>query len=451
MSEEPQVETLETPSDHFTLAQEEEDSDMTADNIDQTSHLFLPFVKKPPTLEEALAPMGYEEPKNLAKSLITNAKEKQEEMDAPGLTVEDIAAIMCYTLEWDKERFGNAESPYRILNDSLSVNRRKGGIKKIRGFLFLLLQALRKLPRYIPKNHTLYRGIRTRVQTEVDPNFPERRPYAAGNEKTWWAFTSTTVKLDVTQLFLGRDMCTLFIVCGKPWGYDVSTFSNFPEEKEILLEPERRFRITNVIREGGLTTINATMLDTPLALETIIKVPKRLKDVKLKKIKIKEIPEGLKVEEDEDQSIKVSWSPVVVKKKTILYQLSMKKLGGLGNSTIIAYEGTEVECVIKKPEPERTYEFQVRCGYNGSLGKWSEKVSVKTKSTVSSEASPKPSSETNQEAEDKKNLVLVKLALMIMDSNKDSVDLEMYNTTMAFAIQVMNGHGKLNARFFFPK
>ena len=135
-------------------------------------------------------------------------------LDAPGLTVGDIAAILCYTFEWDKERFGAIESPYKILNNSLSVDRSNAALKKTRGLLFLLLQALRKLPRFVPEDNTLYIGLRAHVQTEPDPEFPGRKPYAAGNKKTWWAFTSTTTSLEATRVLLGDSgsESTLFVV-----------------------------------------------------------------------------------------------------------------------------------------------------------------------------------------------------------------------------------------------
>ena len=122
-----------------------EESDVV-DSIDQASQLFKCFTKKPPTLEDALVSMGYEKAKELTELFAKKATEKLKELKAPGLTVDDIATIFCYTFEWDKERFGEVDSPYKILNNSLSVDRRSTALKKTRDFLFLLLQALRKLP-----------------------------------------------------------------------------------------------------------------------------------------------------------------------------------------------------------------------------------------------------------------------------------------------------------------
>ena len=62
---------------------------------------------------------------------------------------------------------------------------------------------------------------------------------------------------------------TLFIIEGG-WGYDIQPYSLFPNEAEILLEPERQFTITSVI-QGDITIINLRMLDTPMALPEVFK------------------------------------------------------------------------------------------------------------------------------------------------------------------------------------
>ena len=94
--------------------------------------------------------MGYgeEKAKELSEMFLGRARGKLEEFDAPGLTAEDVAAIFCYTYEWDERRFGEGvESPYRKLNKSLSIDRSNANLQKTCRFLFLLLRVLRKLPR----------------------------------------------------------------------------------------------------------------------------------------------------------------------------------------------------------------------------------------------------------------------------------------------------------------
>ena len=161
--------SLSLSSEHFSFVVPESENEEAVHSIDQLSQLFTGLAKKPPTLEEALKSMEYEKAKELAELFTKKATEKLKELDAPELTAGDVAAIFCYTFEWNegtKKKFGVGESPYRKLNNSLSVNRSNVALKKTRGFLFLLLQALRKLPHFVPENHTLYRGLRARVKTD---------------------------------------------------------------------------------------------------------------------------------------------------------------------------------------------------------------------------------------------------------------------------------------------
>ena len=66
----------------------------------------------------------------------------------------------------------------------------------------------------------------------------------------------------------GKATGTLFII-EDGWGYDIQPYSLFPGEAEILLEPERQFKVLSVIPPTDLTVINLKMLDTPLALPQV--------------------------------------------------------------------------------------------------------------------------------------------------------------------------------------
>ena len=140
--------SLSFSSDRFAFSESPEEEDAAVECINNSKHLFTEF-KRPPSLEEALEAMGYseEKAKGLSEMFLERARGKLEEFDAPGLTAEDIAVLFCYTYEWDEKKFGESfDSPYRKLNKSLSVDRSNASLKKTRGFLFLLLAALRKLP-----------------------------------------------------------------------------------------------------------------------------------------------------------------------------------------------------------------------------------------------------------------------------------------------------------------
>ena len=104
---------------------------------------------------------------------------------------------------------------------------------------YLVMSALRKLPRVTGR--MLYRGVRGEVSLDKDH-------YHKGNVVTWSALSSTTPDMETTKTFLakgakgGEATGTLSII-DKGWGYDIQPYSLFPDEEEILLEPERA-RIT---------------------------------------------------------------------------------------------------------------------------------------------------------------------------------------------------------------
>ena len=95
-----------------------------------------------------------------------------------------------------------------------------------------------------------------------------------GEEIVWRAISSTSPDMKVTKAFLancsasGKAEGTLFII-EDGWGYDVQPFSLYPDEEEIVLEPERLFKVTSVISGEGLTIIRLEMLKTPLVLTNV--------------------------------------------------------------------------------------------------------------------------------------------------------------------------------------
>ena len=88
----------------------------------------------------------------------------------------------------EQEKAEGIESSHKKSNNSPSIDRSDPFLKETRGFLFLLLHALRKHPRYTTVNGVLYRGIRAHVQTEADPNSPKTKPYAKGKREGVVAF-----------------------------------------------------------------------------------------------------------------------------------------------------------------------------------------------------------------------------------------------------------------------
>ena len=217
-----------------------------------------------PTMKEALLEADLTEKKaEMVCSACENAASiKADEGELfEDFTEEDAAAIAMYTYDFGLKDYES--NPYRITNKSLA-GRNYADLQKARGLLYLIMTALRKLPRVTGK--TLYRGVRGKVKLDEDH-------YIKGNVITWPALSSTSPDMETTKTFLpkgpnsGNPTGTLFII-ENGWGYDIQPYSLFPGETEILLEPERQFKVTSVIK-GDLTIINLQMLDTPLTLPDI--------------------------------------------------------------------------------------------------------------------------------------------------------------------------------------
>ena len=85
-------------------------------------------------------------------------------------------------------------NPYRIINTSL-VGRNYAGLQSASGILYLVMTALRKLPRVT--GMTLYRGVRSEVKMDVDH-------YHEGNTITWPALSSTSPDMKATKAFLAK-------------------------------------------------------------------------------------------------------------------------------------------------------------------------------------------------------------------------------------------------------
>ena len=162
-----------------------------------------------------------------------------------------------YTYDFGSKDFES--NPYRIIN-----RRNFAEMQRASGLLYLVMTALRKLPRVTGR--MLYRGVRGEVSLDKDH-------YHKGNVVTLPALSSTSPDMEVTKAFLARGSKggeatgTLHII-DKGWGYDIQLYSLFPDEEEILLEPERQFRVVSVIK-AALTIINLEMLDTPLSVPEV--------------------------------------------------------------------------------------------------------------------------------------------------------------------------------------
>ena len=188
----------------------EEEENNREESINKYKNIFMNYESNPPSLSEALRQMfeSCELDKNKVKELIDDILNKCKNRIEPdfeiikkkyeNITKEDAYIICSYTCELKERKY----SPYRILNQNLVSDDRKNGVLNISKYLYIFLKALRKLPRYYPKNNYLYRCLTVKVNISKDPNKEKMVPYISGNIKTFWGFTSTSPDPKTTYSFL---------------------------------------------------------------------------------------------------------------------------------------------------------------------------------------------------------------------------------------------------------
>lgn len=226
--------------------------------------ILLGIKGEPPSLKKALSEAKLKNFEDTAKECLEKVQEVDvnDEMFA-SLTPDEKGAIFAYTLE----RADKFENIYKCLNEAMAC-RGDGNFKRWKGYIYLLLSALRKCANSYTKG-VLYRGIRL----DEDAIRKYKAAKEGGTETTWWSFVSTSTELKIANDFTKRDedgtIGVLFIIKNGN-GCMVSKLSNEAEEHEVLLEPERKFRVLEVVEfpEKVIITIEITNPDYHL-LDTI--------------------------------------------------------------------------------------------------------------------------------------------------------------------------------------
>ena len=245
------------------------------ESLNKYEYLFKDIKSKPPTLEEALidmfenAGLTKKDAKELYDHLYLMCNQRVQdkwnsiEHEHKNISKNDALVISSYTYE-PKKKFEKF-SPYRLLNTNLVATNRKSGVINVEKYLFLFLRALRGLNK--TKKDVLFRCISCKVKLEKDPNNNKYVPYQKGLEKIFWPFTSTSDDENIAERFLDNGKGTKFRIEGKDlWGYDISLF-NVCNEKEILLEPERKCLIENIKEGNNITEVTLKIIDNPKLLE----------------------------------------------------------------------------------------------------------------------------------------------------------------------------------------
>lgn len=131
------------------------------------------------------------------------------------MTEDEAAAIQLYTQQC---------CLYPMLNAALRDHTHPEKLTAFMPYLKLLLTALNKLPL-----------IRQKVYRGMGVDLHETYNKLQGQVFCWWAFSSTAMKQSQAEAFLGQGDRTLFSI--DVIGVDISQFSAFRNESEVLLLP----------------------------------------------------------------------------------------------------------------------------------------------------------------------------------------------------------------------
>jgi hypothetical protein len=200
-----------------------------SDMVQEPDTMLLPiegYEKKPlVSLEEAIVPLIKLVPDLERKAWIAKLRATNP---ADGLTQDQSASIMLYSMEWPE----NEESLYHTLNSTLRAEKRSL-LKPWFLYLKLILTGLAKLPSL--EGRTFYRGVKKNL-TDI---------YREGKTVVWWGFSSCTSRIDVleSEEFLGKTgLRTLFAIECKS-AKDIRRHSMFSNENEVLLMPATQFEV----------------------------------------------------------------------------------------------------------------------------------------------------------------------------------------------------------------
>jgi hypothetical protein len=140
------------------------------------------------------------------------------------LTLDESAAIYLYTMP---TKF------FETLNDALRIENRHQ-LKPWFAFLKLFITALEKLPSV---SDIFWRGVPCDIALE----------YANNSVQIWWSVNSCSTHLNVVEAYL-TTKGTLFSIKAME-GKDISAYSTFKTEQEIILMPGVQLRVKSKIEK----------------------------------------------------------------------------------------------------------------------------------------------------------------------------------------------------------
>lgn len=153
------------------------------------------------------------------------------------LTRDESAAIFLYTMEAGEFSF------YVVLNNVLRNENRKTVVPWF-PFIKLFDTGLKKLPTI---KGCIWRGVSRDVSHQYQKN----------EVLTWWTITSCSFEVQVVEDFLDSEKGSTLFMIEVINGRDISAYTLFPLEKEVILPMGTEFRVrSNAMKRGTLSVIH---------------------------------------------------------------------------------------------------------------------------------------------------------------------------------------------------
>ncbi|CAM4960244.1 unnamed protein product, partial [Rotaria socialis] len=198
------------------------------------------------SLEEAVEPLI-----SILPDVQRQAYVAKENCDNPadGLTQDESASIMLYTMEWGPAD----ECLYHVLNKVLRSEDQRRQLRPWHLFLRLFLNALFRLPLL---STTVYRGARSDLSMQ----------YREGETIVWWGFSDCTTSVSVLESFLGKTGHRTMFAIKSHSGRAIHRHSWLEAENEVLLMAGTQFKVISCLDQGDLHIIQVEETIPPLPL-----------------------------------------------------------------------------------------------------------------------------------------------------------------------------------------
>ena len=173
------------------------------------------------------------------------------ENPADGLSQDESASIMLYTMGWEPLD----ECLYVVLNATLRATNRQQKLQPWYLYLRLFLNALYRLP---PLRKIAYRGVKLDVS----------KMYTTGKTIVWWGFSSCTTVVEVLQsdLFLGETETRTMFTIHCETARDIRKHSFYSAENEVLLMAATQLKVMGCLKQGDLRIVQLEETPPPFPL-----------------------------------------------------------------------------------------------------------------------------------------------------------------------------------------